>query len=56
MTIRYADMHDATAALIEAALAELAATEPGPSFTEYVGRDGWKRSSQETLVLVRRQA
>jgi hypothetical protein len=55
MTIRFADMHDATAALIEAALAELELTEPGPSFTEYVGLDGWRRSSQETLVLVRRQ-
>lgn len=56
MTIRFADIRDATAVLIKAALAELKLSEPGPRFIEYRGLDGWQRSSQETLVLAKRQA
>ncbi|GAA4933695.1 hypothetical protein HD597_009632 [Nonomuraea thailandensis] len=55
MAIQYDDMWKATAALMQEALAELSAAEPEPIFAEYVGRDGWWRAGQETLVLVRRR-
>ncbi|WP_329426430.1 hypothetical protein OG339_39935 [Streptosporangium sp. NBC_01495] len=55
MTIRYDDMREATAVLMQEALVALSAAEPEPVFAEYVGRDGWWRSSQETLVVRRRR-
>ncbi|KAA9375957.1 hypothetical protein F5972_24870 [Microbispora cellulosiformans] len=54
MTTQYEDVREAAAALMEAILEELASVEVEPAFVEYVGRDGWQRRFQETLVVVRR--
>jgi hypothetical protein len=55
MAIRFPDVRDAAAALMVAAMADLAANDSGPVFREYAGRSGWRRSSQETLVLDRQE-
>jgi hypothetical protein len=55
MAIRFPDVRDAVAALMVAAMADLAANDSGPVFREYAGRSGWRRSSQETLVLDRQE-
>ncbi|WP_061296225.1 hypothetical protein [Herbidospora cretacea] len=55
MAIRYDDMHEITGALMIAVLEELTVAGQAPVFAEYVGQDGWSRSSQETLMVIRRQ-
>ena len=56
MEIRFPDVRDAAAALMAAALDKLASAGDGPVFAVFVGRDGWRRSGSESLVLARREA
>lgn len=54
MPIRYARVREAAAAVMQAALTALAAIEAEPVFVPETGL-GWRRSGQETLVVVRRR-